>query len=122
MDRTIERDYAHLRAGNETVAKIDAAARAATAGTQKKEAVKKEQPPQFHRKWLGFFIIKKVWRQKDTPLAKVLVKAVREPIPDGDTYYFMLDETSGIIPRIRKNTTVPITRITFGDACSYLAE
>lgn len=116
MPETIRRDYEHLEKANKTVGNIDAAARKVTSS----RPLKKERPPMAETTWLGFFLIKEVLN-RCVPISKVAVAAVPSYKPNGKSQYFLLDATSGVIPRIRKNMVLPITRVKFGDSCSYLA-
>ncbi|MBI4067889.1 hypothetical protein HY413_00585 [Candidatus Kaiserbacteria bacterium] len=84
-------------------------------------AQKKRRPPLTETKWLGFFFIKKVL-DRPVPKSKIAVVAVPDYDHNAKPHYFLLDATSGVTPRIKKNMVIPITRVKFGDSCSYLAE
>lgn len=86
-----------------------------------KDPTEKKRPPMAETTWLGFFLIKEVLNCA-VPATKVAVVAVPDYNPDGERQYFLLDSTSGVIPRIKKHCVIPITRVKFGDSCSYLAE
>ena len=117
MPDTVRRDYEYLRKANETMRAIDDAA----AEVAKSRTSNKGPAPMDKTRWLGFFFIMEILK-RPIPESKVAVVAVPEYDRDAEPQYFLLDATTGITPRIRKNTVIPITEVTFGKSCSYLAE
>ncbi len=78
--------------------------------------------PVLDQTWLGFFRVTRIVPKTGLPDTKIVIEVVPNYNHNLNPLILMLDRPTGIVPRIKKNTVIPISRLTLGDACSYLAE